>query len=164
MKKLIAALLVLSLLLSGLCALAESAPTVFEEAGIAVDFEDVRAISGNYLDLVQAGILSRDPFISCLYLEYYAMDKESWNELVDNFDTYDEEKQADIRQVVAGIRTILAYVVVTDAQDPNETIQGLFGELPEGAEIIHFGELEPYKYCAVTMPGFEEPEDYESFA
>lgn len=164
MKKLIAALLVLSLLLSGLCALAESAPTVFEEAGIAVDFEDVMAISGNYLDLVQAGILSRDPFISCLYLEYYAMDKESWNELVDNFDTYDEEKQADIRQVVAGIRTILAYVVVTDAQDPNETIQGLFGELPEGAEIIHFGELEPYKYCAVTMPGFEEPEDYESFA
>ena len=36
MKKLIAALLALSLLLSGLCALAESEPTAFEEAGIAV--------------------------------------------------------------------------------------------------------------------------------
>ena len=164
MKKLISALLALSLLLSGLCALAESEPTVFEDVGIAVDFEDVMAISGNYVDLVQIGIIDRAPFISCLCLEYYAMDKEIWNEMVDNFDTYDEEMQADIQQVVAGIRTNLAYVIVTDAQDPNETIQMLFGELPEGAEIIHFGELEPYKYCVVTMPGFETPEDYESFA
>ena len=164
MKKLIAALLALSVLLAGLCALAEGEPTVFEETGVAVDFEDVMANSDNYMDLVQVGILSRDPFVSCLCLEYYAMDKEVWNELVDNYDTYDEEMKTSIQQVVTGIRTILAYVVVTDAQDPNETIQGLFGELPEGAEIIHFGELEPYKYCAVTMPGFEEPEDYESFA
>ena len=164
MKKLIAALLALSLLLSGLCALAESEPTAFEDVGIAVDFEDVRAISGNYVDLVQIGIIDREPFISCLCLEYYAMDKEIWNEMVDNFDTYDEEMQADIQQVVAGIRTNLAYVIVTDNQDPNETVQMLFGELPESAEIIHLGEVEPYKYCAVTMPGFEEPEDYESFA
>ena len=105
MKKLIAALLALSLLLSGLCALAESEPTVFEDVGIAVDFEDVMAISGNYVDLVQIGIIDRDPFISCLCLEYYAMDKEIWNEMVDNFDTYDEEMQADIQQVVAGIRS-----------------------------------------------------------
>ena len=164
MKKLIVALLALSLLLSGLCALAEDEPAVFEEAGIAVDFEDVRANSDNYMDLVEVGILSREPFVSCLCLEYYAMDKEIWNELDDNFETYGEEMQADIQQVVTGIRTILAYVIVTDAPDPNETVQMLFGELPEGAEIIHFGELEPYKYCAVTMPGFEEPEDYESFA
>ena len=164
MKKLIAALLALSLLLSGLCALAEREPTAFEDVGIAVDFEDVTANTDSYIDLVQIGIIHRDPFISCLCLEYYAMDKESWNEMVENFDTYDEEMKTSIQQVVAGIRADLAYVIVTDSEEAEETVRAQFGELPAGAEIICFGEVEPYQYYVVTMPGFEVPEDYESFA
>ena len=30
-------------------------------------------------------------------------------------------------------------------------------------KTIEFGQAEPYHYYVVTMPGFEEPEDYESF-
>ena len=163
MKKLIVTLLALFMLLSCLSALAESAPHVYKEAGISMDFEDILEASPNYVNLVEFGIVSREPFISCLYLEYFAMNKELLNELVENFDSYSEEMQDNIRQVSMGIRTNLAYIFVTDAQDPDTVIQMLFGVIPEGAEVIDFGECESYHYCVMTLPGFEEPEDYDYY-
>jgi len=164
MRKLIVTLLALSLLLCGLSALAEGAPMVFEETGIRIDFEDVVEISSNYVDLVEPGIISRDPYVAYVCLDYYAMDKELLNELSDNYDTYDEEMQGNIRQLATGIRKDLANVVVTDVEDQDTLVQILYGELPEGVEFKEFGELESYRYYVVTKPGFEEPEDYESFA
>lgn len=163
MKKLIVTLLVLSMLLSCASTLADTAPMVFKKEGITIDFEDVMDASSNYMELSEFGIVSREPFISCLYLDYYAMDKELLNELVENFDSYSEEMQGNVQLVTMGIRTNLADVIVTDLDDPDAVIQMLFGETPEGAEIIEFGEFESYHYFVVTLPGFDEPEDYDSF-
>ncbi len=145
---------------------AEDTLMSFKETGLSIDFEDVMEESPNYVDLVEIGILSRTPFVGCLYLEYYAMDKGILSELVKNFDSYDEEMQSDIQQLGANIRTDLACVIVTDDRDldPEEMVRMIEnGNLPEGAETIEFGQAEPYHYYVVTMPGFEEPEDYESF-
>ncbi len=163
MKKLIVTLLALIMLLSCASALADVTPTVYEKEGISLKFEDVQEASPNYMNLVEFGIISREPFISCLYLDYYAMDKELLHELAENFDSYSEEMQGNIQQLTMGIRTNLADVIVTDVQDPDPVIQMLFGETPEGAEVIEFGQFESYHYFVVTLPGYEEPEDYDSF-
>ena len=165
MTKLIVTLLALALLLSCVSALAETerAPMVFNETGISIDFEDVLEASPNYADVVEFGILSREPFIACMYLQYFAMDKELLDELISNFDSYSEEMQGNIQQVTVGINTILAQVIVTDIGDPEAVIQMLFGETPEGAEIMEFGECESYHYFVVTLPGFDEPEDYDIY-
>ena len=163
MKKLIVTLLALCLLLSCAPAPAHAEPMVFKTEGISLDLEDVLEASPNFVNLVELGILTREPFISCLYLEYYAMDKELLNELGEKFTSFSEEMQANIQLVTTGIRTILAQVIVTDIGDPEAVIQMLFGETPEGAEIMEFGECESYHYFVVTLPGFDEPEDYDIY-
>ena len=163
MKKLIVTLLALIMLLSCASALADVTPAVYKMEGISLKFEDVLEASPNYMNLVEYGIVSREPFVSCLYLDYYAMDKELLHELDENFDSFSEEMQGNIRQLATGIRTDLADVIVTDAQDPDAVIRMLFGEPPEGAEVIEFGQFESYRYFVVTLPGFEEPEDYDFF-
>lgn len=163
MKKRIAAMAVLSMLLLCRSVPAEDTPVAFEETGIRIDLEDVLAASSNYVDVTEIGIVSRDPFVAYLTLDYYAIDKEILNELIDHFDSYSEEMQGDIRQLTTGIRKDLADVVVTDIQDQDALIRMIFGELPEGVSIQEFGEFEPYRYYVVSKPGFDEPEDYESF-
>lgn len=163
MKKRIAAMAVLSMLLLCRSVPAEDTPVAFEETGIRIDLEDVLAASSNYVDVTEIGIVSRDPFVAYLTLDYYAIDKEILNELIDHFYSYSEEMQGDIRQLTTGIRKDLADVVVTDIQDQDALIRMIFGELPEGVSIQEFGEFEPYRYYVVSKPGFDEPEDYESF-
>ncbi|MBP5726323.1 MAG: TlpA family protein disulfide reductase [Clostridia bacterium] len=163
MKKLIVTLLALSLLLSCVSALADAEPRVYKMEGISLDFDDVLESAQNYMNLVEYGIVSRDPFISCLFLEYYALDKELMKQLSDNFNSYSEELQQNIQLFSAGIRTILAYVLVTDLPEPDSMMEMLFDGTPEGAEITEFGEYESYHYFVLTLPGYEEPEDYNSF-
>ena len=164
MRKLIVMLLALSMLLSCAPALADAEPVVFQAEGIRLDFEDVLEASPNYINLAEFGIISREPFISCLYLEYFALDKEFLNALAENFESYSEELQNNIQQISMGIRTTLAVVIVTDMQDPDTVIQTLYyGQTPEGAEIIEFGQVGSLHYYVVTFPGFAEPEDYDYF-
>jgi len=163
MKKRIAVLAALSMLLLCRVVLAEGTPVVFENTGISIDLEDVLEMSSNYVDVTEVGIVSRDPFVSYLSLAYFAIDKELMNEMIDNYDSYSEEMQGNIQQLYSGIRKELADVYVTDIQDQDTLIGKIFGELPEGVSIKEFGGFETYHYYIVSKPGYDEPEDYESF-
>ena len=163
--KKLTALLALFLLLSCLPVAAEETATVFKEVGLNIDFQDVLDESPNYVLLSEVGIVSRHPFVSLLDLEYFAFSKDLLQELFDNFDTYSEEMQEMIRQLET-VRTALASVIVTDADDPDDIVRYLCGQepdgdLPEGAEVTELGRIESYRYFLVKMPGFTEQENYD---
>ena len=169
MKKLISALLALFLLLSCLPAVAEETSMAFKEVGLNLEFQDVIDESPNYVRLTEVGIMSLYPFVSKLDLEYYAFSKDLFQELIDNYDSYNEEMQGMIQQLARGVRAELATVIVTNANDPYGIVQYLCGEepdgeLPEGAEVTELGQLESYHYFLVTLPGFAEPENYDDAA
>jgi len=165
MRKLIITLLALSLMLCCLSAQAESTPMTFEELGINLDFGNVMEASPNYMDLWAMGVLSHDPFVGFMNLQYYALDREFLTKMAENFDSFSEELQADIIQMQSDITTDLADVIVTDIPDADTLVKMLWGEaLPEGLEIKEFGVVDPYHYYVVTRPGFVEPEDKTPFA
>jgi len=90
MRKLIITLLALSLMLCCLSAQAESKPMDFKEIGINLDFGNVLEASSNYMDLWAMGILSRDPFVAIMNLQYYALDREFLTSMAENFDSFSE--------------------------------------------------------------------------
>ena len=137
----------------------------FEELGINLDFGNVMEASPNYMDLWAMGVLSHDPFVGFMNLQYYALDREFLTKMAENFDSFSEELQADIIQMQSDITTDLADVIVTDIPDADTLVKMLWGEaLPEGLEIKEFGVVDPYQYYVVTRPGFVEPEDKTPFA
>ena len=79
MKKFITAtLMAVSMLLPCQQVMAEeSAPMVFEQVGINIDFEDVIDDYENLAELSSSGIISHDPLIALLLLDSYALPKET---------------------------------------------------------------------------------------
>ena len=164
MRKLIITLLTLSLMLCCLSAQAESTPMAFEDIGISLDFGNVQEVSSNYMDLWEMGVLSYEPFLGAMNLQYYALDREFITGMFTHFYDFDEEMQADLIQMQSDISTDLADVIVTDMLDADTLVNTMWGgELPEGLEIKEFGVAEPYHYFVITKQGFVEPEDKTPF-
>lgn len=164
MRKLIITLLALSLMLCCLSAQAESTPMAFEDIGISLDFGNVQEVSSNYMGLWEMGVLSYEPFLGAMNLQYYALDREFITGMFTHFYDFDEEMQADLIQMQSDISTDLADVIVTDIPDADTLVNMMWGgELPEGLEIKEFGVAEPYHYFVITKQGFVEPEDKTPF-
>ena len=133
MRKLVITLLALSLMLCCLSAQAESSPMPFKEIGITLDFGDVLDTSSNYMDLWELGILSHEPFVATMNLQYYALDREFLTRIAENFDSFSEDLQNDLRQMQSDISIDLADVIVTDLPDADTLVNMLWGgALPEG--------------------------------
>lgn len=163
-KLIIITLLVLSLTLCCLSAQAESTPMAFEEIGISLDFGNVLDATSNNVDLWAMGVLSYDPFVGIMNLQYYALDREFLTKMAENFYSFSEEMQADLVQMQSDISTDLADVIVTDIPDADTLVNMIWGgTLPEGLEIKEFGVVDTYHYFVVTRPGFVEPEDKTPF-
>ena len=166
MKKFIAAtLMAVSMLLPCQQVMAEeSAPMVFEQVGINIDFEDVIDDYENLAELSSSGIISHDPLIALLLLDSYALPKETVYELDGMIPNVSEEAQEKIMKVARDSYRELAYVFVTDAEDPETAVKSVIGELPEGAEIIEVGEAEACHYLELRLP-LDKPEvNYDDLA
>ena len=161
MKKRIVALIALCMLLSCLSGLADGAPTRFERVGIDIDFRDIQEDSPFYMELRETGVADRDPFVACLYLDYYAVPRDILRELIDG---YGEEEQDAVGGILEETAIAMANIIVTDAQSPEAAIDIALGQLPEGAEVVELGEAEPYRWFAVLLPVGQLPDDYEGFA
>ena len=166
MKKLITALLALALLLACLPALGESAGTAytFDDVGMKLDFRDVIDASPYYVYLSDVGILQREPFVAALALNMAALPTDdAMDDTSANDDDFDEETLSVILQSADGLNAELAYVIVTDAGDPDAVFQRLFGLSIAESGAVGFGQVGAYRYFAVPQPGFTEPEDVEAY-
>ena len=164
MKKLIIALIALSMLLSCLATQAEGASTVFKDIGIAIDFEDVLNGSPNYMELGSLGVVNFEPFVACMNLEYYTASRDIMDGLIDDYDSYSEELKRAIHDIYAKDRIGMAYVIVTDARSVEDAIELAFDQCPEGTEVAELGGVGSYRWYSILPPVEELPEDYEAFA
>lgn len=140
---------------------AETTSMVFQDTGINIDFQDALEDSPYYTALTKTGVISRDPYVAALCLGGYALPKETVYELNDLLLTGDADAQVRIMQAAQRFFTDIAYVIVTDAQDPEEAIGDLFGEFPEGARISEFGEADGYHYYEVLLAPDDPSASYD---
>ena len=152
MKKMIAVLVALSMLLCCLPGLAEGAPTVFEQTGVSVDLQSVLDVTTNYLDVGESGIFSHNPTVGFVYLDYYALSREAVDALGDRYQAVDEAGQEKIMAIMGEAFANLALVIVTDDPVPDAAIELVMGERPEGTEVMELGAAERYRFFAVLPP------------
>ncbi|MBQ6373291.1 MAG: TlpA family protein disulfide reductase [Clostridia bacterium] len=164
MKKLITALLAVCLLLPCLPGSAESTPVVLEASGMNIDFRDVMDASANFVEFDESGIICHDPLVALLCLDYISLPKDVMNALDERYANDSEETRDRVGRSLSKGFAYLAFVIVTDAQDPDDAIEIALGEHPQGAEVVEFGASEALHYYAVLPPLVPPAVDYDAFA
>ena len=164
MKKLITALIALSMLLCCLSGLAEDAPEVFENTGVSMAFRDILDASRNHMEWGESSIVNRDPFVAFVYLDYYAMPETAMAELYEQYKGGDEQTREAIRNIVDSACCSLAIILVTDDAAPDAALEILFGEPGEGDEVVELGAVGAYRYFAVLPPLQAAAVQYDDFA
>ena len=164
MKKLITAIIALSMLLTCLSGLAEGVPTAFNKTGIRIDMQKILDSTPNLLDYADAGIIHRDPFVAFMHLDYYALTNDAYSQLTKQFSGASKETLSLASHIVSTCCANIACVITTDAPDADTAIQFVFGELPEGAQILELGEADGYRSFAVLSPVQAPSVNYDDFA
>ena len=152
MKKLLTILLMFSLLLGGLPAGAESSPFSFEGSGLDLDFQDVIDACPDAVNLNNLGVLSKNPYMSILSLEYCRLPKEVFHQVDSQFQSLPAESRERLSGMLSSARVPLAFVLTTDLADQDTAINSVFSALPEETQILSLGEADGYHYLAVVLP------------
>ena len=153
MRKLIIAMLALSLMLCCLSAQAESTPMGFKDNDISLDFGDAIGASRNCLDLREMGVISYGPFVDAMNLRYCALDREgtihtypiSGAMVVTNEPTVDQLPDGDTVDVAAD-----AGAIKNDSSEYHVIVCDMDGNPVEGAVI---------QFCDDTTCAFQPTDD-----
>ena len=165
MKKFLAILLMLSLLLGGMPAGAESVPLSFAASGLDLDFQDVIDACPDFVNLAHLGVLSKSPYVAVLALEYYRLPKEIFQQLQSQRNDLSDEAREQISSLFRSAAFRLAFVLTTDIADQDTAIGSVFGDsLPEQTQILPLGETDGFYSLGVVLPVREVSPDYDALA